>query len=263
MARLLINGEWFDAISAEALFERDFEEVILANAPILYPDFIAVRFKTLVQSEYGAAKADLALIDRQYREWWVVEVELGSHPLRGHVEDQVSRLASALYGEAEARHLAKQDEALDEASLLEMMRGRQPRVFVLVNQAKPDWSSALIRWNAVLGVAELFRSRLGNMTVLRINGDQPANIGDVVSVCRVEPAMSGCLRIDSPAGLGFTVEERGEIWFDGGLTEWSRLETAAAVWLVPVRRYPLPAGVRSFVLRRGEDGRLVLEPRDP
>jgi hypothetical protein len=36
-------------------------------------------------SEYGSKKPDLALIDRDYRAWWVVEVELAHHSLHHHV----------------------------------------------------------------------------------------------------------------------------------------------------------------------------------
>lgn len=260
MARLLIEGEWFDSISPDSIYERDFENLLLANAAHLYPSFHVARFKATVESEHGRAKADLALVDKEYREWWVVEVELGTHPLRGHVEEQVSILATARYGAGEAQRLAETADALDADRLTEMMRGRQPRVFVIVNQSRPDWSAALIRWNAIVGVAEIFRSRREHLTVLRINGDQPTPTGDVVSACRVDTVMPNMLRVESPAGLGFGSDETGEIWFEGGLTEWARVDSATAAWLTPMRRNPLPPALRSFVIRRDEDGRLTLEP---
>ena len=45
---------------------------------------------------------------------------------------------------------------MDVALLEEMMRGRQPRVLVIVNQAMPDWLPVLGRYDALVGVAELF-----------------------------------------------------------------------------------------------------------
>jgi hypothetical protein len=261
VARLLIDGEWFDSISPESIYESDFEELLLSNAGHLYPGFFAARFKATVESEHGRAKADRALIDKIYRTWWVVEVELGSHPLRGHVQEQVAVLSTAKYGEREAEALAAQSDELDREALLEMMRGRQPRVLVIVNQAKPDWMPALARYDALVGVAELFRSRRDHMSVLRINGEHPEEIGDIVSMCRVDGVVPNSLRVDSPANLGFGADERTEIWFDGSLTEWARLDSATTAWLVPVRRNPLPSGPRSFSLRRGDDGRLVLDPQ--
>jgi hypothetical protein len=260
MARLLIEREWFDSISPDAIYERDFENLLLANAEYLYPSYSMARFKALVESEYGRAKADLALIDNDYRDWWVVEVELGSHPLRGHVEEQVTILATARYGADEARRLAEANHTLDFDRLAAMMRGRQPRVFVIVNQAKPAWSSALARSNAIVGVAEIFRSRRENLTVLRINGEQPVGVGDVITACRVDALMPNMLRVESPAGLGFGSDETIEIWFEGGLTQWARLDTGAAAWLTPLRRNPLPPALRSFVIRRDNEGRLTLEP---
>lgn len=261
MARLLIDGEWFDSISPESIYEKDFEELLLANAVHLYPSFHAARFKATVESEQGRAQADLALVDKSYRTWWVVEVELGSHPLRGHVQQQVAVLSTAKYSDAEANHLAGQAPELDRNALVEMMRGRQPRVLIIVNEAKPDWIPALARYDALVGVAELFRSRRDHMTVLRINGEHPEEIGDVVSMCRVDGVMPNSLRVDSPANLGFGADEKAEIWFDGSLTEWARLDSATTAWLVPVHRNPLPSGSRSFRLRRGDDGRLVIEPQ--
>lgn len=261
MARLLINGEWFDSISPESIYESDFEDLLLMNAQYLYPTFFAARFKGTVESEHGRAKADLALVDRSYRSWWVVEVELGSHPLRSHVEQQVAILATAKYGEPEAAQLARHAPELNAAALAEMMRGRQPRVLVIVNQAKPDWIPALARYNAIVGVAELFRSRRDHLNVLRINGEHPAAVGDVVSVCRVDGVMPNSLRVDSPASLGFSADEKAEIWFEGNVTEWVRLDSGTAAWLVPARRNPLPFGLRSFTLQRGDDGRLMLEPQ--
>jgi hypothetical protein len=259
MARLLIDGEWFDSISPDSIYEKDFEDLLLANAGHLYPSFYAARFKAIVESEHGRAKPDLALIDRSYRSWWVVEVELGSHPLRGHVEQQVAILATAKYGQAEAQQLAKHDAELDPEALVEMMRGRQPRVLIIVNQTKPQWATALARYDALVGVAELFRSRRDHMTVLRINGEHPEELGDVVSLCRVDGVLPNSLRVDSPANLGFDAAETAEIWLDGSLTEWARIDSGTTAWLVPTRRNPLPFGSRSFTLRRSDDGRLMLE----
>jgi hypothetical protein len=107
MARLLVGSEWYDAVASEDFYEVQFEGLVLQNAASLYPSYFAVPFKTTVTSEHGSKKPDLALIDRDYRAWWVVEVELAHHSLHHHALPQVQVLATAEYGAPEAEYPAR------------------------------------------------------------------------------------------------------------------------------------------------------------
>lgn len=260
MAKLLVNGEWYESVAPESLYEADFEGILLNNAGVLFPSYFACKFKRTVHSDVGSAAADLALIDLQYRRWWVVEVELGHHRLEDHVEPQVAALSGAAYGPAEAEHLARNAPTLDAGKLREMMRGVQPRVLVLVNEAKPAWSNRLARYDALVGVAELFRSRQ-NRSILRINGDQPDEMGDLVSECTVDPLLANFLVVHSPASLGGQGSERVLIRGEGGMSEWQRVESATRVWLTPLARSPLDPSTRAYRLLRAPDGQLVLKPQ--
>lgn len=102
MAKLLINDDWYDEIAPTALYETEFEQIVIAKADLLYPEYRAVPFKKIVFSEVSSAKPDLALIDVHYRDWWVVEIEMGHHDLASHVLPQVRTLSEAKYGEEEA-----------------------------------------------------------------------------------------------------------------------------------------------------------------
>jgi hypothetical protein len=126
--RLLYHGEWFEPLSPGAVYESDYQAMIVSQAAVLFPDFWTARFDCLVESEHGSAKADLALVDRHYRFWWVVEVEMSSHSLSGHVSPQVLRLSHAEYGNVQASYLAVKEPDLDPNRLREMMKGSQPRV---------------------------------------------------------------------------------------------------------------------------------------
>ena len=259
MPRLLVNGEWFDSVAPEAIRESEFEDLLLSNSTVIYPGFHAVRFKKTIFSEYGAGRPDLALIDKQFRSWWIVEVERSSHPLRSHVEKQVAIFATAEYGLAEAQYIASRNSELDARSLRDMMRGSQPRVLVLVNQVQPAWTKTLAHWDAIVGVAEIFRSR-SEQLILRINGEHPEEPGNVLSVCRVDPLLQNFLVVESPASLNLFKQETIPIWFNDSLTEWTRCESAKTVWLMPRQRYPLPSRLRSFVLLRTEDQRFIFKP---
>jgi hypothetical protein len=92
MSRILVNGQWYDALAETALYESDFERLVQTHAQRVFPAFCVAPFKCLVETEDGeTAKADLALVSRDYRDWWIVEVELAHHP-DSHVLEQVRKL---------------------------------------------------------------------------------------------------------------------------------------------------------------------------
>lgn len=129
----------YDSVSSNSFYEFEYENVILDRASLLFPEYHAVPFKKRVESETGRAIADLALIERSYRKWWVVEIELSHHSLSGHVLPQVDILANANYGTDIAQYLASRSSDLDIGSLENMMRGSQPLVVVIVDRYLPDW----------------------------------------------------------------------------------------------------------------------------
>jgi hypothetical protein len=254
--KLLIRGEYFESVAPGALFEADYERLLMANAAYLYPQFHLVKFKCDVQSEFGGARADLALIHRTYRSWWVVEVELGAHPLQ-HVEPQVRILSFASYGLDEANYLATHGPGLNVENLRQMMRGAQPRVLVLVDEYKPSWDLPLKRLNALVGIVEVFRSPRG-VEVLRVNGDHPSDEADAISICRVDPNLTRSLVVDSPAALGYADGATLTILYGDGTTQWRVVGSRDMVWLMPVRRWPLPTSVFEYTLVKTESGALRL-----
>src|SRR6266853_4682229 len=104
MPRLLVGSDWYEPLDGAALYEQEFERVLFQRAPSLFPGYVPVRFKKLVYSETDGARADYALVEAQYRDWWIVEVEMGHHSLEDHVLPQVAILARAHYGEEEATY---------------------------------------------------------------------------------------------------------------------------------------------------------------
>src|ERR1051326_3116272 len=98
MARLLIGKEWYEGVSSTAYWEAEFENVLLRRADVLFPEYFMVEFKTEVQGDSDIGKPDFALIEKKYRIWWVVEVELAHHSFAGHVLPQVDTFASGRYG---------------------------------------------------------------------------------------------------------------------------------------------------------------------
>ena len=258
--RLLLSGEWFDAVSSEGQYESAFESLILSRANALFPQFHVVPFRMPVESEEGRKIPDLALVDFTYRFWWVVEVEMAHHSLYGHVIPQVEVFARGKYGEEHANHLASRRDDFDRAALQDMIMGAQPRVLVVVNRNVPDWIEPIHRLDAIIAVVEIFRSGR-NQHILRVNGDYPeGEDAHIASLCRLDSILPSLLQVDSPAALGVASGERIAIEFNGGLTNWSRLDTSDRVWLVPVGRNPLVAN-QEYLILRDSDNHLRLRSR--
>jgi len=257
MARILSQREWFDQIAPTAIYEAEFESIVISYADVLYPEFHVVPFKATVSAEEASAKADLALIDKNYREWWVAEVEMGHHSFETHVLPQVQTLSRAMYGEDEARWLAARCRHLSVARLLDMMKGNQPRVLVIVNAPRPLWISSLRRHDAALAVVEVFRSRK-NEFLFRLNGEHPARLPDFLSACTFDPVLPRFLMVNSPGALNAPPRSKISIFYNNQLTEWERIDASDKVWLSPLGPNPLSPSMKYEILRRG-DGELAFK----
>jgi hypothetical protein len=94
--RILSDQSTFYEIGSHSIYEETFEKMILKFKEDLFPDHHCFEFKHLLRvPRQTNVKADLILIDREYHEWVIVEVEVARHSWSGHVADQVERLELA------------------------------------------------------------------------------------------------------------------------------------------------------------------------
>ncbi len=256
MARVLFNGEWFEEVSTTSLYETEFEQLVMNNSYLLYPDYVAVPFKQTVSDGYSSAKADFALIHSQYRDWWVVEVEMGHHPFTQHVLPQVTILANARYGVEQAQALCAQNSRLDVSRISDMLKGQQPRVLVVVNIPRNEWKEPLARHDALLAVFEIFRS-VRNQYIFRVNGEHPPRKVDATSRCYFDRLIPRLLVVESPGVLGMATGSKVTIKYQNGMTEWTRLDTKDRVWLNPLKNNPLNIDT-SYQLQRLSDSTFLI-----
>lgn len=257
MARILIRDEWFEELASTSLYESEFEHILLQEAAKIFPEYHPIPFKTIVLSDDGDAKADFALIHKEYRSWWVVEVEMAHHSLEDHVIPQVRRLSRANYADAEAEYLAIQAPALDGERIKEMIKGQPPRVLVVVNAPAPGWREQLRPFDAVVTIFQIFRSRF-NRHVYRLNGDFPQENSEIISTCRCWD-IHRYLKIDSPTQLDIRRGETIILHHQTGALEWERVDTADAVLLHALRDHPLQKNVVYEIVKQS-DGKFVIQP---
>jgi hypothetical protein len=259
VSHLLIGGVNYEPVVSESVYEAVYERLILRNAGALYPGYVATQFKCPVVSDMGTGLADLALIENEYRGWWVVEVELAHHPFEGHVLPQVERLSRGRYGDVHAEYLSDRNSSLDLSRLIDLMKGVQPRVLVVINALDPRWEAPLASLAVRVQIVELFRSQW-NRYSFRVTGSLPLPPPELISVCRVNDSFPRTLIVESPAALKIGLRDSISIWFEGGTTEWQRVDASNRVWLVPKGRFPFTGGLLSLHLVRESEGRFAFIP---
>ncbi|HVV77264.1 MAG TPA: hypothetical protein VHC43_14635 [Mycobacteriales bacterium] len=188
-----------------------------------------------------------------------MEVELDTHRLKGHVEEQVRKFARGTYDETHANYIHKQAPDTSVESLREMMLGDQPKVLVLVTAAKPDWAPTLGQYGAQVGVIEMYRDAQDRV-LFRVNGEQPSLHSDeVLSRCVPDPMLPKALKLLSPAP--FLGMDELEIYVRGELTTWKIYRVADVALLMPVARDPLNAlsTARFKIVRRAQGGYGLVE----
>ncbi len=79
----------FTLIDPTAFSEAQFEVHVLGALQCTYPDYYCIPFRGGFSFDGETHEADLALVHRSFSHWYVLEVELVSHSLHGHVVPQV------------------------------------------------------------------------------------------------------------------------------------------------------------------------------
>jgi hypothetical protein len=247
--RILVGDDWHDPVDTAPTYESAFEGVVRSQARVLFPGYRALPFKCTVENETSSARADFALIERRYLNWWVVEVEMAHHSLQSHVAPQVVTLSTARYGPKEADYLSRQAPDLPKERIADLLRGLPPKVLVIVNRpTSKDWQLTLRPLGAELAVFEIFRSDRDRY-VYRVDGFLPVAGDEVASECWLEPSMPWMLRIAAPAGLSLPADRPIEILWNGRETRWLRQAGRDMIWLVCTDRNPLSVDERYLVVQ--------------
>lgn len=257
MARLRHKDEWFIEIDPQAFFETEFEAVILQNVHLLCPNATLVPFKqTVFSSEYESKRPDLALIDNDYRFWWVIEVELAFHNLASHVIPQTRVLVDGRYGDEHVEALMRGNGSLDRVRLEAMMRGEPPRVVVVSNRYDERWARELAAIGVSYSVFNVFRSTLNN-DIFLFDGKLPEESGDQISVLTPARGIPRFFRVHSPGALPVGPGEAVQMLVNGRQTSWRRVDIKNQCYLAVEGRVTISAD-RPYIIERQDNGILTI-----
>ena len=111
--------------------EREYQDLLAVLSPRLFPGYRWLEFTPPVESPYGTAHPDAALLSQAGDTWWVVEVELARHNLRDHVDSQLHKLRAGWYGRQHFEYLEKRHP--DVGPLLANLVPTRPQFLVVVD----------------------------------------------------------------------------------------------------------------------------------
>lgn len=256
MARVLKHPHWYEQVLPSTLSETELEQKVLLYAPYVYSEYYVIPFKLTVDSPYGRVKPDLAFIAKDYRDWFVVEIEMGYHSLKEHIEPQVQRLVYANYNQGVVEYLCKKEPKLDFGEALYLIQSSPVRILLILNEPKPEWLRQLKNYDVIVAIFELFRSESYD-EVYRIDGEYPTNSVASISDCFLHPFMP-VLGIQDPDALTIKPGDRIRLRYNDCVTYWERNDDpGGAVWLIPTGRNPLDPNKKYRILQL-RDSSLIL-----
>ena len=239
MTDLFFRSDRYREVSPKAYYEDQLEKLIIQNAHVIRPDSYIVPFKKTVRDDNTSARADLAVIAKDYHDWMVVEVELLAHSLASHVIPQVRTLKEGRYTEEHATYLAAKNPELDLAQLTDMMLGDPPDVLVIYNKYDESWETELMRVGVKTLLFEIFRSDTSGRHIFAVDGHLPIGASTFVTKLTRNRFLSSLLQVASPAKLPVANGEPLALLIDDQVTQWERTDIADACYLRPVERMPL------------------------
>ena len=207
MARILFPSDesWYDEMKViSSYYETELENMILSHVETVFPNYITIKFKKdIYTSSGGQGRApDLALVNKDYSDWWIIEVELDKHTI-DHVKSQIEVFVNGEYNSFEiAKYIKSQDhtKTLDLAKLQSMVGRIQPKVLIIVDEHDAEWKIELEKLNALICIFQVFKSKHG-LQAYRLNGDYPFTFNENKSHCRYIKSPPNMLEVINPDWL--------------------------------------------------------------
>lgn len=234
---LMINHEmeleWYDEVDADSYYEKHLEDTVLSKLKEVYPDYVPIKFSQDIETGTGeVSRPDLAMIKKDYTEWYVIEVEMGRHDWDGHVEKQVRVFSTGIYDKDKvSKYIFDKDNSLDQVKLADLVDSGNPKVMVIVNEQMPEWEKRIKKFNnSFVSVFQVFKG-VNGFEVYRVAGDTPFIYRDK-SPCSFLSGLSNTLHINYPDFIKEAHDEVVEVTFKGRKTKWKRMDSKNKVHLI-------------------------------
>jgi hypothetical protein len=148
----------------DAALETEFELIVAKALICIYPGYHCFPFGGTFKLEDNISRPDIALVAKDLSHWFVVEVELISHSLDGHVLPQIRTFR---YGDPQPDCISVLAKALSmDRSQMQTFLMTVPRtVAVIANKRHSDWEVSLRSLQVQLLTVSAFISPAGIQAV--------------------------------------------------------------------------------------------------
>ena len=158
----------FDLCDPSPVPEVEFEATAIEVLGEMYPDCHVIHFKPTIQFNGEGWRPDLALVDKKFRFWFVLEVEVSTHSLQKHVLPQVTAFKRGDYTGVEDVLARSLEISLDRAKTLNRFVPRY--VGVVSNHHDSHWQSALATENVQFVSIAAFHGISADKHALLVSG---------------------------------------------------------------------------------------------
>ena len=258
MGRILANGKWHEPISSRSILESEYEQSIFRYADNLFPGYWCLAFNELIESKYGSVKADMVLIDEQYRGWTVIEAELEHHSFSRHVEPQMRKLVNGKYGQEHANAILRVKPDLEHNRLKVLIKNSDPDFLVVVPKSDQHWKSTLANMGIKMAVVEIFMDKTGNR-VVNMSGDLPKSWPErhLTKLLRDQHFLPRSFRVETPAAL--PDQDSFSLMYHDQITTWRKVVTQKATFILPNGSFDLESQKNYSILRNNQENLEIVE----
>lgn len=258
MSRVYTNKgkliEYQEILSRTFYNEEDLETTVLDHLNRILVDFWTLPFKAKIEDKKNSRnkEADLAIIKKDYSEWYVVEVELQGHSL-SHVQDQVETFYNCEYSDYHAKYIHdKLPQEFDLKSLKEMVQN-PPKLLVIVDQIKQRWIDKLDDYNCKISEFQIFLD-IDTTPAFRLKGEYPTTYSEYCLV-KIQKGIIASVELLGRKGREFCNsidlknKDQLEIEFAGYNAKWKRNDDRNKIYLYCEDGFfPLDTSTRRYML---------------
>ena len=196
------HGSKYALVESNSWSEDYFERVIQNFAEVIFPFHHCFPFKFDMYYLGNKVRPDLILIEKNFRDWWLVEVELEHHSWLAHIQFQINKILNAEISEVHIEKLKKHERVLEFSKLQYLMRNVKHKTLVIVDSEPKSWMDELQTTEARLMTIQVYRNAQ-NEHIIRCDTSLPQTGSPIVSYLSPvkESLVPGWLEVESPQHL--------------------------------------------------------------
>lgn len=267
MSRILVtvDDSWYDELNNVAYYsEKELERWIRQHVQSVFPDHIVFPFKIEIFSREVAEtkKADLAMIRKDYSDWWIIEVELYRHPLE-HVISQARVFKNGEYNPDEtAEYVHNQitntlHKRVSMKRLRSLFISKMPFVLVVVDATSEQWENELRNIGVDVCVFEIYKN-LRSRYLFRVFGQYPI-VEEEGAHCRPHRSLSNVLEVVGQFTFKrLSQNNEVDVSYEDHLTRWALREDNGKRYLRFIGRTNPLSPNETYSLFRDTTGKYYL-----